>query len=362
MPQHPRTPLVPTFVSVVAALVATAAVALTVAMASTLVPAAPTPAVARAAGPGAVAAPGPVPAPGPVVPGAAPDSVPLYDDLGELHHPVSTTSTRAQAYFDQGLRLQYAFNHDEAIRSYREALRHDPDCAMCWWGIALALGPNINAPMSPEAGERAREAIRRAVELAPEAGADDRAYIGALEEPMPDPELVNATALAHYARGVALAATGRGDEASAELEAVRRIAEEHSAHGAEASDPVVVVAIADHMLAGEIALRSGRAGEAVRHFEAAMELEDAMLYEEPPLWYYPVRHALGRALLEAGRPEEAERRYREDLAKYPENGWSLRGLTSALEAQGRDGEAREARARFDRAWREADVTLAASRY
>src|SRR5690606_19666230 len=85
---------------------------------------------------------------------AASAGIPLYDDLGTHHRRITTRSREAQAYFDQGLRLQYAFNHPEAIQSYQEALRRDPDCAMCWWGIALAAGPNINGPMSPEAGRQ----------------------------------------------------------------------------------------------------------------------------------------------------------------------------------------------------------------
>ena len=77
-----------------------------------------------------------------------PDSVPLYDDLGSHHQEITTTVPLAQAYFDQGMRLTYAFNHQEAVASFRHAARLDPSCAMCWWGVALALGPNINAPMA----------------------------------------------------------------------------------------------------------------------------------------------------------------------------------------------------------------------
>jgi hypothetical protein len=72
---------------------------------------------------------------------------PLYPDLGQLHFQISTTNPRAQAYFDQGLRLTFSFNHAEAIRAFRAAQRLDPQCAMCYWGEALALGPNINLPM-----------------------------------------------------------------------------------------------------------------------------------------------------------------------------------------------------------------------
>ena len=88
---------------------------------------------------------------------------PLFDNLGDHHHPITTGVAQTQAYFDQGVRLMFAFNHAEAIRSFREAARLDPHCAMCWWGIAYALGPNINLPMMSDAArsgvdcDRARE-------------------------------------------------------------------------------------------------------------------------------------------------------------------------------------------------------------
>ena len=115
-------------------------------------------------------------------------------------------------------------------------------------------------------------------------------------------------------------------------------------------------------LAGEIALRAGDPAGAVEHFRAAAEIEDRMPYEEPPLWYYPVRHSLGRALLEAGRAGQAERVYRQDLDRFPENGWSLIGLANALEAQGKTEEAAGVRERFAAAWSHADVDLEASRF
>ena len=111
---------------------------------------------------------------------AAQNPVPLYDNLGTLTHRISTRVPAAQRYFDQGLRLTYAFNHAEAIRAYREAARLDSTCAMCWWGIALAYGPNINLPMDSSAGAAAWEAIQRAVALRPHASAAEQAYIGAL--------------------------------------------------------------------------------------------------------------------------------------------------------------------------------------
>ncbi len=76
---------------------------------------------------------------------------PIWDGLGSLSYKVTTSSPAAQVYFDQGLRLTYAFNHEEAQRAFRKAQKLDPDCAMCFWGEALVLGPNINLPMAEEA-------------------------------------------------------------------------------------------------------------------------------------------------------------------------------------------------------------------
>jgi tetratricopeptide (TPR) repeat protein len=95
-----------------------------------------------------------------------PPLIRLFDDLGDHHRPISTRSPEAQRYFDQGLILVYGFNHEAAGRSFREAARRDPTCAICWWGVALALGPNINAPMGPDAAREAWSAVGRARGLA----------------------------------------------------------------------------------------------------------------------------------------------------------------------------------------------------
>lgn len=105
---------------------------------------------------------------------------PLYRDLGTLHVPVTTSSRKAQAYFDQGVRLLFAFNHAEAARSFRAAQQLDPACAMCFWGEALVLGPNINAPMFPEAVAPAAAAAARAAELAGRATPPEQALIRAV--------------------------------------------------------------------------------------------------------------------------------------------------------------------------------------
>ncbi|HEV8714864.1 MAG TPA: hypothetical protein VGX03_18795 [Candidatus Binatia bacterium] len=105
---------------------------------------------------------------------------PLFDNLGTLHHPITTASPQAQRYFDQGLRLVYAFNHDEANRAFKEAARLDPNCAMAYWGIAFTLGPNYNLPVDAERDRAAYEAIQQAVARAPNASDAERAYIEAI--------------------------------------------------------------------------------------------------------------------------------------------------------------------------------------
>ena len=113
---------------------------------------------------------------------AAGGDVPLYKDLGTLAFPITTRSPRAQAYFNQGLRLSFAFNHAEAQRAFQAAQRLDPSCASCFWGEALILGPNINVPMMPEANAPAVAALARAVALKGRAGAKERALIEALQQ------------------------------------------------------------------------------------------------------------------------------------------------------------------------------------
>jgi len=521
---------------------------------------------------------------------AAPDlpaQVPLYDNLGNHHLAVTTGAPRAQQYFDQGLRLTWGFNHAEAVTAFREAGRLDPNCAMCNWGEAYALGPNINAGMDSAAGVAAYQAVQRALPLASRATPVEQAliqalarryaqvppadrsaldsafaramadvvrrfpdhleaatiyadalmnlspwnywgkdgsprpdattivsqlervvaanpnhpgachlYIHAVEaahpekavacaerlaglmpgaghvvhmpahiyirvgryadavtanhhaihtdetyiadrrpegvyplayyphnyhflafaanlagdsktaieaaravaskvpvqvarevsfaegipayahltlvtfgrwddvlaQPMPPAELIVATGLASYARGVAHAAQGHPAEAAADLEKVRRAAAAQLAARGPQWPTNKALDIAVHALAGEIALRARRLDDAVGHFQAGVAIEDGMRYEEPPLWYYSLRQSLGRALLEAGRPADAEAAYREDLKKFPENGWSLFGLAQALRAQGKLGDAAPVEARFRRAWAGADVTLEASRF
>jgi tetratricopeptide (TPR) repeat protein len=530
--------------------------------------------------------------------GESPDSTkgrlaPLLEGLGDYHFSVTTESPEAQQFFNQGLMLAYAFNHEEAIRSFREAARLDPDCAMCHWGAALALGPNINATMTDKAVPEAYEALQKALQLASKAGGKEQAYIQALakryapepvedrssldrayadamrevakaypddldaatlfaeavmdlmpwnyyaEDGQPKPETVevvttlesvlarnpdhpgavhfyihaveasstperaesyadrlspvmpgaghlvhmpshiymrvgryadasetnvraiasddayitqcraqgiyplayhphnihflwasssmegrSATAIEtarqvaskvhhdklrdpelnmmqhylitplfaltrfgkwdeilkeppppedllypagiwRYARGIAFAAKGQFGEAKAELDKLTVIANDKSMAEMKIwgiNSASSILSVASEALAGELAAKRGETKKAISHLEKAVRLQDAMNYNEPPDWHYPVRQSLGAVLLEAGRATEAEKVYREDLKQNPENGWSLFGLVKSLQAQGKAEEAAGVQARFRKAWAKADITLAASRF
>jgi tetratricopeptide (TPR) repeat protein len=106
---------------------------------------------------------------------------PLFEDLGSYSHPITTGSAEAQRYFDQGLRLLYGFNHDEAERAFREAARLDPDAAMAYWGVALALGPNINLAIDKDRNVKALEALAKAEAALGRATDRERRYVQALK-------------------------------------------------------------------------------------------------------------------------------------------------------------------------------------
>ena len=519
---------------------------------------------------------------------------PLFDGMGDHHHPITTDDPDAQRYFNQGLVIDFAFNHAESARSFRAAQRLDPDCAMCYWGEALALGPNINVTsdgkviMSDDDRRTAFAAISRAVALKGKASAKERDYIDALavryngnpatpREPLdtayaramrelytkypddddaaslfaeslmntmpwdywldpdkPKPETVEvidaletvlartpdhpmaihlyihaveassrperaeahadtlldlvpgaghlvhmpshiywrvgryhdaataneraaavdeayiaacnaqgfypaayyphnihflwaassmqgrsavaleaarkvaanvriemidefpsveffktipllalvqfgrwddvlaepappshheySTAIWHYARATAHARKGELDAAAAEHAAMA------SLRGAEDVlylDKIQYPAsqllqIADALVEGEIAMARTDYPAAVSHFEAAVAVQDELPYTEPPFWYYPTRHSLGKALLAAGDADGAEAVYRRNLEIYPRNGWALFGLMQAIEEQGENPA--EIEQQFRQVWSQADVELTASRF
>src|SRR5262245_2630488 len=513
---------------------------------------------------------------------------PLFSDLGTYHFPITTDVPRAQEYFDQGIRLCYAFNLQEGKLGFAEAARLDPKSGMAWWGVAYALGPNINVPRLPDQLKEAIVAIRKAAELTEGLTPRERDYIAALAkrysddpnakpndldlayatamgevsrrypddldaatlyaeslmdlrpwqlwsldfQPAPGtPEIVallesvltrnpdhpganhfyvhameasghpekalpaaerlrammpgaghlvhmpfhiysrlgryedaaeaneraveadrryqklprqnlytmmyyphnlhsltasltmagrSAAALAashdlaeavtpkmaqemqmtevflpmnglilarfgkwdevlalpkppddlkyasgtwHFARGLALAAKGRFDEAAAEQKTLAAIAEATPPDTMESLNRAKdVPGVAGPNLAGEIALRRGRLDDAIRELTEAVRRQDRLNYDEPAPWYYPVRHSLGVALIQAKKSKDAEAVYRKDLEKWPDNGWALYGLSESLRLQNRKEEADAAQAQFRKAWEKADVTLTASRF
>ena len=514
-------------------------------------------------------------------------TAPLFKNLGNYHYPISTKNSLAQRYFDQGLILAYGFNHAEAARSFSEAAKLDPNCAMCYWGIALVLGPNINAPMNPEALPDARQALQKALALSQNATEKERAYIQALakrypsepvedrspldiayanamrevaqryrddldaatlfaealmdttpwdywedngdpkpegkeiiatleyilernpnhpganhlyihavekerpelgvasadrlrnlvpdsghlvhmpshiylrvgryddaslaneraiaadesyiaqtqeqgfypalyyshnihflaysaamegrsqtalnaarkiashiqpeqasqiaelqwvgstplfmmarfgqwdeilKQPQPLADLPYMTGIWHYARGLAFATKGQLDEAVKESKSLQQIAQRGGLESLEVVSGEKQIAIADKVLQAEIAGLRGDKDEKIRLLETAVQVQDELPYMEPPYWYFPVRQFLGAALLEANRPVEAEAVYREDLEQHPNNGWSLFGLAQSLEVQGKTEEAKAIQSQFEDAWKDADVTLKASRF
>jgi len=524
---------------------------------------------------------------------AAAPAAPLLDGMGPDRGPVASRIPLAQRYFHQGMALTWGFNPAEAARSFAAAAEVDPACALCYWGLAWASGPTINADMTPEDAARVRDALARARPLAARAPSRDSALIDALSVRHPaagnataideeayairmrtlartyprDPDIAtlaaesllnlhpydwwttggdarpwtgeirarlaealalapdhpganhywihlmessshpeqalasadrlrrlvpgcghllhmpahidmrtgrfaeavaaseraiaadaryiaqvdaqgayrigyvahnrhflwaaaamdgrSATALAaardafpsacgpagadrstgilqhyyvlpyfalvrfgrwrevledtlppdvaepypraiwHYARGTAYAKTGRVTEARRELDVLAQLSADPALQRSRVKNinpAEALVRIAVLTLGADIAAAEGRTEAAVAMLTEATAVEDGLAYDEPHLWLAPTRHALGAALLAAGRAAEAERVYREDLRHYPDNGWSLRGLAEAERQQGRADAARETERRFRIAWRNADVALPGSRF
>lgn len=136
------------------------------------------------------------PAPLPPSVAALADGALLLEGLGDYRRPVTVAAGEARAYFDQGLRLTYAFNHDEAARSFAKAAELDPSCAMCFWGASLALGPNYDVPMLPSRARAAWDALQRARALAPSSMPVEQAMIAALSHRYAGPEPLEPAAMA----------------------------------------------------------------------------------------------------------------------------------------------------------------------
>jgi tetratricopeptide (TPR) repeat protein len=167
-----------------------------------------------------------------------------------------------------------------------------------------------------------------------------------------------------YARAMALIAKNRLSEADAELEQLKLLVSDPELKQRvtfSANTGFAIMRIAPEVVAGELAAKRKDWDKAALHLERGVRFEDALVYQEPPDWHAPVRQNLGAVLLDAGRADEAEAVFWEDLKKYPENGWALFGLFQALRAQGKDEDAALIEARFRKTFKDADVTLTTAR-
>lgn len=185
-----------------------------------------------------------------------------------------------------------------------------------------------------------------------------------LAEPKPEIGSRFMTAIWHYGRSLAYLHTGRLRPATKELGRLSAIRREvsASAHTIGFATNGRLLTIAEEIVAGEIAAKRGRTMEGLARLERAVRIEDSLLYNEPPDWYFPVRHFLGAMLLEVGRPGEAEVVYSADLRKNPANGYALFGLRQALSAQGKLEDEAVVADRFERAWAQDGHQLTSSRF
>jgi tetratricopeptide (TPR) repeat protein len=178
--------------------------------------------------------------------------------------------------------------------------------------------------------------------------------------PRPADDLPYMQAMWHYGQALAAAAQGRLDDARGSLEALRSAMTNPQIEKVTAFDRYSLmgaVRIAERFVAARIASAANDHAAAIEALEAAVAMEDKLPYDEPPAWHWPSRQLLGATLLEAGRFAEAERVFRDELARNPGNGWSLHGLAQALRAQRKGAEADAAMQRFETAWANADVKL-----
>ncbi len=183
-----------------------------------------------------------------------------------------------------------------------------------------------------------------------------------VEEP-PNPQLKALSGGYLYARGTALAAKGRVEDAKrvlADLEKLRSELPADAAAGFNSANDVLALAIT--IVQARIAIAEKHPSQAITLLRQAVAKEDKLAYDEPSDWFFPVRHLLGAELLKAGKAKEAEAVYRADLKRNPKNGWALYGLSEALRAQKKTAEAAKVEQQFREVWKNADVTLVASAF
>jgi tetratricopeptide (TPR) repeat protein len=185
-----------------------------------------------------------------------------------------------------------------------------------------------------------------------------------LNLPIPGESLKYPRAIWHYARGMAYAAKNDLASAGKELENVRNYVADESLKSFriwDVNSAHEIISIAALILEAEIAQFKKQYELSAALLRKAIAVEDGLMYQEPPDWFFSTRHSLGHVLVQAGRYAEAGEVYREDLVTYPENGWALIGLYNSLKGQGKAAEAELARKRFEKAWQWADTKINSSR-
>ena len=182
-----------------------------------------------------------------------------------------------------------------------------------------------------------------------------------LKEPEPKEIFPLSRTLWRFCRSVSLGALGRAAEAREEqkkfTEARTKVSKEATFGNNSAAD---LLAVAEKMLEGELLYHEGKEAEAFANLREAVGREDGLRYDEPPDWIQPVRHTLGAALLRSGKAAEAEAVYREDLKRWPHNGWSLHGLAASLRRQGKASDAAGTEKEFKQVWKNADLPITSS--
>ena len=185
-----------------------------------------------------------------------------------------------------------------------------------------------------------------------------------LMSPPVDTSLLYPKGVRHYARGMAYLGMKENEKAKLELDTLQMIAKEDTLKVLtiwEINSLASVLDIAQKVLEGEWLASNGKMDESLKLLEEAIAIEDQLNYDEPPDWFFSVRHNLGAVLLNAGKPEEAIAIYQEDLQTFPKNGWALSGLVKAYKDANQNDKATEAEAKFKEAWANADVKLSGSK-
>jgi tetratricopeptide (TPR) repeat protein len=185
-----------------------------------------------------------------------------------------------------------------------------------------------------------------------------------LSLPKPEVSLKYPSAIWHYARGMAYAAKKKQAESEKELSILKQFAADGSLRNQlvwETNSVLDLINIAAYTLEAELAGYKKQYDQSTGLLQKAIEIEDKLMYQEPPDWFFSVRHTLGHILVKAQRFAEAEKIYREDLEVFPENGWALIGLYNSLKGQQKHTEAEAVKKRFDAAWQWADISIQSSR-